>query len=769
MNALTLARGHGVRGAALWALGMEDASVWNNFGRHDPVTPDLTRVVVPNTVDFAGSGELLRVVRRPQAGSRTLETDPATGLITDESYTAFPSGWLVERSGEPEKTIALTFDDGPDPVWTPKILDVLKKEGVKATFFMIGQQVADQPDLVRRVYAEGHEIGSHSFTHPNMAHSSQERVRLELSAAQRAFEAVLGRSVVLFRPPFNADSEPRTYGEIMPIAIASEQGYVVAGETIDPNDWDTVRRTPDGRRVRLTGGDIEQVVLSRLDFGDSVLLHDGGGDRSATLAALPDTIRQLKARGYRFATIGELENHGRDATMPPIPIADRWYARVDAVAFEVRRVGGLLLFWAFSLAIVLGLVRIALMIGLAAKPAPARFALSGRPRVDVLVAAYNEATVIARTVRSILASSGVDVRVIVVDDGSSDGTGDVVEREFRRRSAPVAPAQGERRQGVGAQPRPVAVGRAGGGGRGRRHAAGARCPGQDRRILRGLHRRRGGGQREGGQPLAAGHALAVAGVHHQPERRPPRHVAPERHHRGAGGHRRLPRRGAACGGGYGSDTLAEDMDLTWRLRRAGWRIVNESRAHAYTEAPETLGALMRQRFRWSFGTLQCLWKHRRATFHYGWFGWLALPTLWVFQFAAQVLAPFVDLGLLAAGVGLGTSWYNAQVHQDMPMAPDPMIWVVVAIYVAFMALEVLAGWVAYEFDDEDKRELWLLPTQRFVYRQIMYLVVWRSLLRAGGGAGARLGQAEAHGRGARRPRRAGGRRAGEDLTQSNSV
>ena len=176
------------------------------------------------------------------------------------------------------------------------------------------------------------------------------------------------------------------------------------------------------------------------------------------------------------------------------------------------------------------------------------------------------------------------------------------------------------------------------------------------------------------------------------------------------------------------------MDLTWRLRRAGWRIVNEGGAHAFTEAPATLGALMRQRFRWSFGTLQCLWKHRAATFHYGWFGGLALPTLWLFQFGAQVLAPFVDLQLLVAGLTLLSQWISSLQHVDTPMPPDGMIWVVVAIYVAFIALEVIAGWVAYEFDDEDKRELWLLPTQRFVYRQVMYLVVWRSLLRALGGA-----------------------------------
>jgi cellulose synthase/poly-beta-1,6-N-acetylglucosamine synthase-like glycosyltransferase len=186
-------------------------------------------------------------------------------------------------------------------------------------------------------------------------------------------------------------------------------------------------------------------------------------------------------------------------------------------------------------------------------------------------------------------------------------------------------------------------------------------------------------------------------------------------------------------GGYSSDTLAEDMDLTWRLRRAGWEIVNEGNALAFTEAPASVGALMRQRFRWSFGTLQSLWKHRAALFHYGWFGWFSLPTLWLFQFAAQILAPFVDLQLLVAVLGRSIAWLQAQEHPDTPMSPDPILWLVVAIYLGFLALEVLAGWVAYSFDGERKGELWLLPTQRFVYRQIMYLVVWRSIVRALGG------------------------------------
>ena len=741
-NSMTLARTHGLRGGAMWALGMADPSSWQAFGRNAKPEPDIHGVTSPQGVQFVGDGELLRIARTPEPGARTYETDPATGLITDEAYTAYPAGWVVQRSGAPPKTVALTFDDGPDPTWTPRILDVLKRRGVKATFFLIGENAAAHPELVRREFAEGQEIGNHSFTHPNMAHVGQERVRLELTATQRAIEAILRRSVQLFRPPYNADSEPNSYGELMPVAVAYQSGYVTAGETIDPNDWDTERRDAAGKVHKLTPDQIVASVLSQLSKGQAVLLHDAGGDRSATLAALDPLITALQQRGYRFSTIGELEGRDRDSTMPKLSPADLRMARIDAVAFGVDHGFQVFLFWGFSAAIVLGLARIALMIGLAAKPRPhaPEAPPDSLPPVDVLVAAYNEAPVIAGTVRSLLASEAVAVRVIVVDDGSKDGTADIVAAEF------------------GADPRVVLLRKPNGGKASALNLAlasawapvvvGVDADTQlspdalaklsqwfvDERVgavagnvrvgnLRGLVTRWQSLEYVTSQNIDRRAMARLNAVT----------VVP-----GAIGAWRTSALRAV--GGYRSDTLAEDMDLTWRIHRDGWVIANEPRALAYTEAPDSLRGLLKQRFRWTFGTLQCLWKHRSALFRYGWFGKLALPSLWLFQIIAQVLAPLVDLQLLFAAVtGLGR-WIGALQHTDVDPAPDPMLWVIVAIYLAFMGLEIAAGWVAYSIDRSNKRELWLLPTQRFVYRQIMYVVVWRSLLRAAGGVGHAWGK-----------------------------
>jgi cellulose synthase/poly-beta-1,6-N-acetylglucosamine synthase-like glycosyltransferase/peptidoglycan/xylan/chitin deacetylase (PgdA/CDA1 family)/spore germination protein YaaH len=740
-NSLALARGYGMRGAAMWSLGQEDASIWQVFGRYASPNGDLHTVARSAAVRFIGEGELLRVIRHPEAGARTYDIDPGNGLITDETYQAYPFGWLVESSGAPDHEIALTFDDGPDPIWTPRILDVLRRHNIKATFFMIGEQVAEYPDIVREVYRDGQEIGNHSFTHPNMANVSEERVKLELSATQRAFQAVLGRSPKLFRPPYNADSQPTTYGEIMPVAVADSSGYVTAGESIDTDDWDLFPKAPDGTAHRLTAQDIQDSILHQLNTtgGWAILMHDGGGDRSTTLASLDGVITTLQAQGYKFVTVGELEGHDRAWSMPLLGRSDRGFARIDAMAFTISRAFNTFVFWGFTTAIALGLLRIALMIGLAARPGPERPNLIGTPRVDAMIAAYNEAPVILRTINSLLSNQGVDVRVIVVDDGSVDGTGDIVEQAF------------------GGHPRVSLMRKPNGG---KASALNLALTLVDAEIVVGVD----------ADTQLAPNALAllarwftdpavgaVAGnvkvgnrkslvtrwqsleyiTSQNVDRRAMSRLNAITVVPGAiGAYRTEALRQV---GGYRSDTLAEDMDLTWRMREAGWVGVNEPYAFAFTEAPETLSGLMRQRFRWTFGTLQCLWKHRAATFHLGWFGWLALPTLWLFQIAAQVIAPLVDLQLVLAIISQILTLIAATQHELMPTS-DTQMWVVVGIYLAFLALEIAAGWLAYAFDREDKRELWLLPTQRICYRQIMYIVVWRSLLRALGGAGQAWGK-----------------------------
>ncbi|MBS0386239.1 MAG: glycosyltransferase [Proteobacteria bacterium] len=734
-NAMRLASRFNTRGAALWALGMEDDSAWRVFGRNVAPHPDLHALTPPAAPAFIGDGELLTVRRPPSPGARTYDLNPRTGLIEEESYRTYPTSWLVARQGDTQGLVALTFDDGPDPRWTSAILDVLRRHHVKATFFMIGQSAVAYPDLVREVMRDGDEIGNHSFTHPNMAHVGRERVRLELTAAQRAIESIVGRSTRLFRPPFNADADPSSYGELMPVWVANQEGYLVAGESIDPQDWELDVHSADGSHHRLDATDIVDSVVRQIDHGHAILLHDGGGDRSATVAAVDTLITTLQARGYRFVTMGELAGLEETVTMPRLNAADTRLAQVDNAFFSTWRGVSAVLFWGFSIAIVLGLARIALMLGLASlrsqSPPPST---RGLRTIDVLIAAYNEETVIEATVHSVLASRDVEARVILVDDGSTDRTAEVAQRAF------------------GDDARVLLLSKPNGGKASALNLALAHATSDivvgidaDTQIapdaLAALGRRlddptvaaAAGNVRVGNRVNVLTRWQALEYITSQNiDRRALARVNAITVVPGAiGAWRTEAIRNA---GGYSADTMAEDMDLTWRLRRQGWRITNEAEAVAFTEAPATLKALMRQRFRWTFGTLQCLWKHRDAVFRYGWFGGLALPSLWLFQIVLQVLAPLVDLQLLVALIGRTLGWLESLQHVDIAPPYDPAIWLIVAIYVAFVALELAAAWVAVALDGEDKRLLWLQPLQRLVYRQIMYVAVWRAVSKALAGA-----------------------------------
>lgn len=198
-------------------------------------------------------------------------------------------------------------------------------------------------------------------------------------------------------------------------------------------------------------------------------------------------------------------------------------------------------------------------------------------------------------------------------------------------------------------------------------------------------------------------------------------------------------------GGYLTDTLAEDMDLTWRLRKAGFELETESEAIAFTEAPDGLKPFFKQRFRWAYGTLQCLWKHKKALFHYGWFGWLALPSLWLFQVVFNALAPFVDIQLLYslwgyAGYLHDKALLNAPGQQlasreiELPTSAVESLYQVLILYGVFFAVEAIAGIIAYRMEGRKAGDVKWLFLQRFVYRQLMYAVIYRSLVTAIAGA-----------------------------------
>lgn len=194
-----------------------------------------------------------------------------------------------------EKVTALTFDDGPSLEWTPKILDELKKANVKATFFMLGKHVQQYPDIVKRVLEDGHEIGNHTFSHPNLIFANDDELKREILDTEDIIKKITNKPTKLFRPP----KAWLTKGEKKRI---KNLGYTIVLWTLNSKDWVTF---DDKYMVRY--------IVKNISPGDIVLFHDSGGvfsteggDRHETVKTMPRLIEKLREKGYRFVTISEL-------------------------------------------------------------------------------------------------------------------------------------------------------------------------------------------------------------------------------------------------------------------------------------------------------------------------------------------------------------------------------------------------------------------------------------------------------------------------------
>lgn len=730
-NQWILAHPRKPRGTALWYLGSEDPGVWDILGRsHSPEEVGkaidvgaLNRISYgkQSQVDFEGEGELLSIMAEPTDGTRTVVRDPQSQLITQETYHSLPSGYVVRRSGYIPKKLVLTFDDGPDPTYTPQILDILKQEGVPATFFIVGSQGETNPALVQRIWNEGHELGNHTFSHPNLGQTGDTRTLLEISSTQRLIETLTGHTTTLFRPPYAIDVEPRTAQDLKPIILASRYNFLSVGEQIDPQDWNEHAQGANGE----TGA--ARIVQSAWDDrgkGSVILLHDGGGDRSATVQALPILIRRLKAAGYQFTTISELRGLPRNLLFPAVTGKEGYLVGVDRWVFEGSFLTQAVLYYLFTLSVILGISRQVLTTVLALiqrrreRLREAAYSPDFHVPVSVVIAAYNEGKVIARTIQTVLSSTYPVAEVIVVDDGSKDDTYDVVAqtfpndprvRAFKKENGGKASALNYGAQYVTGEIvvaldadtlfTPDTIGRLA------RHFADPQVGAVAGNVRVG----------NADNVLTKWQALEYITSQNFDRRAYDLlnciTVVP-----GAVGAWR--KSAVEQAGGYTTDTLAEDADLTWTVRENGWRIVNDSTAYAYTEAPENLGSLSRQRFRWAFGTLQNLWKHRRSMFRHGAFGWFALPSLWVYQIVFPAISPVMDITVV---------WALLTGHLAH----------VIGYYALMMGVEFAGAVLAVKLDKADWKLLPYLFLQRFAYRQLMYYVILKSVISAlrGGAVG----------------------------------
>ncbi|WP_406198685.1 glycosyltransferase [Streptomyces sp. NBC_01017] len=697
-------------------------------------------------------------LRAEVGGDQRVRTGASSSQVPDKVLDGGPI--LSFRGGQattvsvPDKTIALTFDDGPNPTWTPQVLAILEKHDIPATFFLVGSMVSRYPGIVADMVEQGNEVGIHTFTHVDLSYQSDARVNREMQQTQLALAGAAGITTTLFRAPYSSETDAVDNYSWPVYKKLGEQGYTSVFVDTDSDDW---KRPGVSKIIKWATPDDGE--------GASVLFHDAGGERSQTIKALPAYIEKMKAKGYTFTTIsGAIQEEesagGRQAGAGGVQVGgaqsggqqpggqaaqreSNGQAGAGASSLQAahREATGATLYegkaligavavaeWTVPvLSVGLLVVGVAVMgrFGMMLILARRHYRQRNRRRfswgppvhqpVSVIVPAYNEKECIANTLES-LARSTHPIEIIVVDDGSTDGTSEIARNAARELG--MTNVRVIRQENAG---KPAALNN---GVRSARYDIVVMMDGDtvfEPDTVRLLV-----------QPFADPEVGAVAGNAKVGNRNTV--IGAWQHIEYVMGFnldrrmydllRCMPTIPGAIGafrreavlevGGMSEDTLAEDTDITIAMHRAGRRVVYQEHARAWTEAPGSLKQLWSQRYRWSYGTMQALWKHRKSLTDKGLsdrFGRVGMPLVVIFQIVTPVFAPLIDVFTV-----------YSMIFVDFKAA--------LLAWLAVLAVQLVCAAYAFRLDREQYRYLLMMPLQQLAYRQMMYLVLIHSCITA---------------------------------------
>ena len=730
-----------IAGVAIWRLGTEDTRLWHFIDKNLSLDSlkktgfnfsNISSLKTAGDVQYIGSGEILDLISTPNPGEVKFTANNFD--IANEDYVKLPTKYVIKRFGEAEKKVVLTFDDGPDPVYTPQVLSILKKEKVPGAFFVVGVMAEKNMELLRQEYDDGFEIGNHTFFHPDMSTIGEKRVKFELNATRRIIECVTGHSTILFRAPFNADAEPETVAEILPVAQSRKENYINIGEYIDPEDW----------QPGITADQIYNAVVKQSEAGNIILLHDAGGNRSATIAALPRIIKYFKDKGYQFTTVSSLMGKTRNDVMPLVKTSATTgiTASGDYFFLTLFYYGNIILNTVFTIAIVLAILRTLFIAYLALKQrklsTKTQDLLIKNPteKVSIIIPAYNEEVTVIQSINSLLQTNYPDFELIFVDDGSKDATYKLVNEHFANHkqvkiyTKPNGGKASALNYGISKASSNYIV-----------------CIDADTQL----------------KPDAVTALMRyfyndkIAAVAGTVKVGNPTNILTRWQSIEYITSQNMDRRAfdllntitvvpGAIGafkksvvlevGGFTTDTLAEDCDLTMRILKAGYTIKNAEDAIALTEAPETVKMLLKQRFRWSFGVLQSFWKNKNTLFNkkYGYFGMVGMPNILVYQIILPLFAPLADFFML---VSLVSGLFALSAGNNLTL--DGFISIlslhngfgqVLFYYLIFILVDIAFAALAFKQTNEKMKNLLYLFPQRFFWRQLMYVVLFKSFRKA---------------------------------------
>lgn len=606
--------------------------------------------------------------------------------------------WINGRPGDP--VVALTFDDGPDPNRTSAVLDVLAEHDVAATFFVTGQNVVEHSNLMRRMVDEGHEIGLHSFNHSRMGDLPPDEMLRQYEFNQRVLIGTVGVKPVVARSPYSGGPGFHTPKELAAARLAQDEaGLTMIYSELLPRDFEGI-----------PAAQIVDEAIPRPGQSAIITLHDGPSvEPRHTVAALAVLIPELKDRGYQFVKASE---YGGVAATAPVSTSERAVSEIlTGTAGMLGSLTGFLRMVTLVLAPLLLLRALALIV------LPWRQALRRRrqrlippddpPGVSVIVPAFNEEVGIAGALFSFLRQDYPGpLEVIVVDDGSSDDTIARASRfaEVRILSKPNGGKASALNAGVAAASHEFCV-----------LVDGDTMfdPTAVSRLMEAFSDTSVGGA--AGYPTVGNQSANLLTRVQHVEYMVQCSLL-RRAQEALGALACMPGPVAAFRktalhdvGGIPDSTLAEDTDLTVALGAAGWKLRYVPDAVAWTEAPITLGALWKQRIRWTYGTLQVMWRHRKATsssdgerYRRRAMAFMSLDMIWL------PLTPLADLfavlSILTGNVGILT------------------------VAVAFTFLTQLATtWFAAVLDGERMRTLLHAPAQLVFFRYFNLLVLAQAL------------------------------------------
>ena len=668
----------------------------------------LADLISRTNVPVIGKGPLVRVVKvNGQSIGGIFNGASSRKLSPEETVLVGTHQYAIERFGmtSPQKRLVLTFDDGPDRIFTTQLLDVLSRESVPATFFVIGNSVVQYPDVARRIAREGHGIANHSFTHADFESIPAIVAEQEINLTSRVIRATTDYDSTFFRPPYVGDTDQSLRDSVRGILQAQKLGYTAALYDYDTNDW---QYSHDEKKIKMPPFDGQDHVL---------LLHDGGGDRTATIEYVSALITEARRHGYTFVTLSALypANHTFHESLTP-STEDKAVVAVfrAALVWPMQTTFAL-----FSMTVVFVFIGMGLFVVLAIiqrkRTAGDRILdkIDYCPAVAVVVPAYNEEKVLKHCVSTIMKSTYKNLKVLIVDDGSTDNTWRVAQRleekyenvrAFRQENAGKAAALNLAIKrtwspiiiGIDADTvflpdtvsrlvrhfRDPTVGAVAGLVRvGNRSSILARCQALEYATSISLER--------------TAHTFLNAVM-----------VVP-----GACGAWR--RKAIIDAGRYSSATLAEDCDLTIGVHVAGYRVIQDNTAVSLTEVPATVRSFARQRFRWAYGNMQVYWKYQDILFtnRHGWLDSFVLPLAVV-----GTIGPLFFLPLLAA-IAFGNI-INGQY----------------ATLLIFMAIsfcfQFLRAYVGLALGNESLKYLWLVPIARMLYGPLRVYLIYGTVLKA---------------------------------------